>query len=68
MALQLIHMEPHAKILTMNHMSDILLPFAFHWTGNRMRNLVTLHQNHMHVEESQRVLIGQLITRQKHNP
>ena len=68
MAPELIPMEPHAKILTMNYMSDLLLPFAFHWTGHHIRNLVTLHQNHMHVEESQRVLIGQLMKRQKHNP
>ena len=68
MALQLIPMEPHAKILTMNYVSDLLLPFAFHWTGNRIRNLATLNQNYMHVEESQRVLIGQLIKRQRHIP
>ena len=37
------------SILFYNYTSHLLLLFSFYWTGNRILDLVTLCQNHMHV-------------------
>ena len=48
MALELIPVEPHTKILAMNHTPHLLLPFAFYCTGIRNWDLEISYQNHMH--------------------
>ena len=48
MVLELTPVELRTQIFTMNYMPHLLLPFAFYWTGNRILDLVTSYEDHMH--------------------